>query len=148
MEEVRPLIAADGFAAMRYVRDHANDYHLHPKKIGALGFSNGGGMTLRLCKATDSKLRPDFAGLVYTVYRPAEGDTLPSSVPPAFIVCASDDLMGSPTNSINLYNAFLQAGQHPELHIYKKGGHGLRESKAAKNWIKRFEEWMEELGVL
>jgi acetyl esterase/lipase len=148
LEEVRPLVRADALAAIRYIRSHAGDYRLDPKKIGILGFSVGGGMALRLCTSNERDTRPDFAGLIYTVYRPAAGDTLPATVPPAFIACASDDALAPPGNSTALYSAWLKARQPAELHIYAKGGHGLRGSAAAQGWLKRFEEWMREIGMI
>jgi acetyl esterase/lipase len=146
LEGVRPLMTADAFAAMRYIRSVAGQYRISSKKVGVIGFSAGGSLALRLCKSTDAALRPDFAGLIYTVYRPAAGDTLPATVPPAFIACASDDALALPANSTALYNAWLGVKRPAELHIYAKGGHGLRGSKAATAWLNRLEEWMAEMG--
>lgn len=148
LDGVRPLAIADAFAAIRYVRSHAAEHGLQANKIGVVGFSAGGSLALRLCMAVESEARPDFAGLVYSVYRPAPHDSLPRSVPPAFIACATDDALASPLNSTNLYAAWLQTGRPVELHIYSRGGHGLRGSKPATQWIDRFNEWLEVVGMM
>jgi acetyl esterase/lipase len=148
LEGVRPLFTADAFAAIRHIRNHAADYNLNPKKIGVLGFSGGGGLSLQLCTAADSADRPDFAGLIYTLYRPAVSGPIPSTAPPVFIACANDDELAPPANSTALFTAWLQAKRPAELHIYAKGGHGLRRSKSASDWLVRFEEWLSEMGIL
>jgi acetyl esterase/lipase len=148
LESVRPLVSADAAAAMRHVRSRAADYGIDPKKVGMLGFSGGGSMALQLCKSPQEEERPSFAGLLYSLYRQAQGDTLPATVPPAFIACASDDKMAPPVNSTTLYSAWLKTKQPVELHIYAKGGHGLKGSSAAGMWLQRFEEWMVDMGYL
>jgi acetyl esterase/lipase len=145
LEKVRQLIYDDAFAAIRLVRKRAAEYKIDPAKVGVVGFSGGGGLTLRLCTSQEVDARPDFAGLIYAVYRPAEGDTLPSTIPPVFIACANDDILAPPINSLNLYSAWLRAKRPAELHLFNNGGHGLRVGNAAKNWIRRFEEWLDEL---
>jgi acetyl esterase/lipase len=145
LEKVHPLMYDDAFAAIRLVRNRATEYKIDPARVGVVGFSGGGGLTLRLCTSNAVDARPDFAGLIYSVYRPAAGDTLPSTIPPVFIACANDDILAPPINSLNLYEAWLSAKRPAELHIYKNGGHGLRVGNAAKSWIRRFEEWLDEL---
>jgi dienelactone hydrolase len=148
LEGVRELYRADAFAAIRYLRSHAAEYQLHPSKVGVVGFSAGGGLTLGLCKAEEADARPDFAGLIYTVYRPAEGDTLPTTIPPVFIASATDDVLANSLNSTAIYHAWRKVNRPAELHIYSKGGHGLRGSGASQAWLKRFEEWMVVIGLM
>jgi len=148
LEGVLPLYTADAFAAIRHVRSNAKKFGLDAKKIGVVGFSGGGVLSLLLCTAADSADRPDFAGLIYTVYRPAAGDMLPKTVPPAFIACAYDDKLAPPSNSISLFEAWNKARQPAELHIYATGGHGLRGSESANNWLSRYEDWLKEIGIV
>ena len=41
-----PLAMADGLTAMKYVRDHAKEKDIDPNKIGFMGFSAGGTLTM------------------------------------------------------------------------------------------------------
>ena len=142
MEPIRQLVTSDATAALAYVQQHAADYKIHPQKIGIVGFSAGGSMAIRLATNKNQSSRPNFVALIYSVYNPAIYDPVPADAPPAFIACATDDALASPTNSTRLYDAWVGAKRPAELHIYTKGGHGLRGSAAASNWITRFEEWL------
>jgi acetyl esterase/lipase len=148
LETIRTLAMADVFAAIRYVRTQATELGIEPTKIGVVGFSAGGTLALGLCTTGETAFRPDFVGLIYSVYRAAPNNTIPATAPPAFIACATDDVLASPANSIALYSAWLQAKRPAELHIYVKGGHGLRGNISASNWLMRFEEWMETIGMM
>lgn len=141
-EVIRQLATDDARAALQYIRQHATDYNINPQKVGVVGFSAGGALAIRL--STDSSItpRPDFAAFIYSVYNPHAYDTVPANAPPVFIACATDDALAPAGNSILLYNAWLAAKQSAELHIYAKGGHGLRANEAAAMWINRFTEWL------
>lgn len=45
-DSIVPLAMADGLAAMKYVRDHAQEMDIDPHKIGFMGFSAGGTLTM------------------------------------------------------------------------------------------------------
>ena len=66
----------DAQQAMRFARQHAADWNLDPKRIGAIGFSAGGHLASTLATHFDKSyvdnpdhinLRPDFLVLVYPV---------------------------------------------------------------------------------
>jgi len=46
-----------------------------------------------------------------------------------------------------LYNDWMNSKHSAELHLYTKGGHGLR-GFPAESWIIRFEEWLDVQGFL
>ncbi|HEV7332418.1 MAG TPA: alpha/beta hydrolase [Flavisolibacter sp.] len=139
---VRQLATNDAATALAYVQQHAADYKINPQKIGTIGFSAGGSMAIRLATNKNQTSRPHFVALIYSVYNPALYDPVPADAPPAFIACATDDALAPPTNSTRLYDAWVAGKRPAELHIYAKGGHGLKGSTAATNWINRFEEWL------
>jgi len=87
---------------------------------------------------------PNFSAFIYSVYRQ---NVIPANSPPAFIACATDDVLAASTNSANLYNAWIASKNSAELHIYSKRGHGLRVFPA-NTWIFRFEEWLDTQGFL
>ncbi len=144
---ISKLAKQDAQAAILYVREHATAFNIDPKRIGMIGFSAGGALTIHSCINEANNARPDFAGMIYSVYKPNEKNSIPTNAPPAFIACATDDVLASPVNSINLYNAWIESKRPAELHIFTKGGHGLRTGNA-KTWIHRFEEWLDEQGFL
>jgi acetyl esterase/lipase len=136
---IRNLVREDAMNAMLYVRKHAADFKIDSNRVGVLGFSAGGGLAIYLSLNGPSVTRPNFAGFIYSAFGKNE---VPANAPPVFIACATDDVLASSTNSINLYNAWIAASNSAELHIYAKGGHGLRGSPEAKTWIIRFQEWL------
>ena len=76
---VVPLAMADGLTAVRYVRSHAKDFNIDPKKIGFMGFSAGGTLTMSVVyNATDTN-RPNFVAPIYA-YEPAViGSAIPTA---------------------------------------------------------------------
>lgn len=145
---VRQMMKEDATTAIQYVRQHAAEYKIDEKKIGVMGFSGGGPLTLYLSLYEKKEIRPNFAVFIYSVYRPKTDLPIPANAPPAFIACATDDIYAASTNSIDLYSAWIASKNSAELHIYSKGGHGLRASSAAVNWINRFTEWLDTQGYL
>ncbi|HEY1021422.1 MAG TPA: alpha/beta hydrolase [Flavisolibacter sp.] len=148
MAAIRPLATNDAVAALAYVQQHAAAYKIHPQKIGIIGFSAGGSMAIRLSTNKNQTARPNFVAFIYSVYNPVLYDPVPADAPPAFIACATDDALASPSNSTRLYDAWVGAGRPAELHIYGKGGHGLRSSAPAAEWLSRFADWLTTQGFL
>ena len=146
-----PLAIADAKQAIRYVREHAQEFALASNKIGILGFSAGG--TLATASAFDQSpaSRPDFVAPIYA-FAPSMliPEPLPE-VPPIFIAAATDDELNLVPMSVNLYNKWLAAGRSAELHIYSKGGHGFgmnKKNQPSDGWVDRFGEWMKIQGFL
>ena len=145
---VREMAMNDLNAAMRYVRQHAIEFKIDPKRIGVLGFSAGGVITAKLAYNFTAETRPDFAAPIYAVIPSIKDKIVKPDAPPLFIAAATDDSLAKVSNSIELYNDWKNAKRSVELHLYSYGGHGLRGSIASQNWILRFEEWLDGLGFL
>ena len=143
---VKQMANDDAKTAITYVRTHAAEFKIDPSRIGMIGFSAGGSLVLNLSINVKSETRPNFSAFIYSVYRPNDTNSIPPNSPPAFIACATDDILAAPTNSTNLYNAWIASKNSAELHIYSKGGHGLRRNAASNNWITRFKEWLDTQG--
>jgi acetyl esterase/lipase len=144
-EPIVPLAMADGLAAVQYVREHAEEMNIDPQKIGFIGFSAGGTLTMSVAyNATDGN-RPNFIALIYA-YEPAIiGYKIPKEETPIFIAVAGDDQLGMMPMSIKIYKKWYDAGQPAELHIYEKGGHGFgmrKQNLPSDAWYERFEDWM------
>jgi len=140
--QIKILAQRDINTALHYVRENAVNYKIHPNKVGLLGFSAGGTLVLNQSIQDVKEARPDFVALIYTVYKRDYESVIPVNAPPAFIASATDDMMAPPINSINLYTRWIAGNNTAELHIYEKGGHGLKVFPAF-SWIQRFMEWIE-----
>jgi acetyl esterase/lipase len=148
---VIPMGIADGKKAMEYVRSHAKEYSVQPNKIGFMGFSAGGTVTMGVGYGYSPENRPDFLAPVYPYMTPFAGKTVPADAPPLFVVAASDDQLGLAPHSVQLYSDWLAAKKSAELHMYVKGGHGfgMRKQKLPTDtWIERFGDWLKMQGYL
>src|SRR5688572_7576509 len=97
---VVPLAVQDGLTAVRHVRDHATDYKIDPGKIGFMGFSAGGTVTMSVVySATDSN-RPNFVAPVYAYAGAIIGSDVPKTKTPIFIAAATDDDLGLAPHSL------------------------------------------------
>ncbi len=147
---------ADMQRAIRLVRNQAKEWHVNPKRVGALGFSAGGELAFLAAMqeglgdhaAADvvdkENARPDFQCLIY----PGKSDRIAvtKGMPQAFIVCGYGDRKDISHGMAEAYLKFKEAGVPAELHIYSAAGHGfgVRNSNkgAAARWPSRLEEWL------
>ena len=140
-----PLATADGLAAMRYIRQHAGEFEIDPGKIGFMGFSAGGTLTMSVMYSATDATRPNFIAPIYA-YEPAIiGNTMPKDKTPVFVAVAGDDQLGMVPYSINIYKKWFEAGHPAELHIFEKGGHGFGmrdQNLPTDHWEDRFWEWL------
>jgi acetyl esterase/lipase len=151
-DSVVTMAVNDGLRAIEYVRTHANDYHINPKRIGIMGFSAGGTVTMgTVFNASNEMNRPNFAAPIYLYMNALKNQRVPTDAPPLFICAASDDQLGLATHSSNLYNTWTNAKKEAELHMYLKGGHGFgmrKQGLPTDHWIERFGEWLALKGLL
>lgn len=154
---------ADVNRAVRTIRARATEWNVKPDRVGVIGFSAGGEVSLLAAlrhdagkpDATDpverQSAKPDFFAPIYSggFNRYAEEikkETLPAA---CFLSCAYDDSM--PVAMANFFVALKNAGVNAELHIYNKGGHGYGvrpRDMAVTGWSSRFVEWLGDRGFL
>lgn len=148
---VIPLAMADGLMAVKYVRDHAKEMNIDPQKIGFMGFSAGGTLTMSVVYNATDENRPNFVAPIYA-YEPAViGSRIPTQKTPIFVVVAGDDQLKMMPMSISIYKKWFDAGQPAELHIYEKGGHGFgmrKQNMPVDTWYERFGEWLRFQGFM
>jgi len=142
-----PLAIEDGLEAIRYLRIHASEFGINPERIGIIGFSAGGTVTVGATYQGRGESRPDFVAPVYP-FIPSfmQAESVPENAPPMFVVAASDDQLGLAPHSVGLYNKWLDARKPAELHLYASGGHGFgmrTQNLPSDSWIDRFGDWME-----
>ncbi len=160
----------DAQRALRVLRQHAADWNVDPKRVGVLGFSAGGHLTVmtgthwdeqtypKQDAADELSCRPDFLIPIYPAYLADEKQPGPLSplvrvtkeTPPTFIAVTHDDALRA-LNAAQLYIELKKANVPAELHIYTKGGHGygLRPSdNPVSSWPQRCADWLRAQGWL
>ena len=149
--DVVPLAAADGRAAIAYVRAHATEFGVSPDRVGLMGFSAGGTVAVAVAFQYSPESRPSFVAPIYA-YTVAVTDTVvPSDAPPLFVAAATDDDLDLAPQSVALYSKWIAAKKAAELHMYSRGGHGFgmrTQHLPADRWIERFGDWLAVQGLL
>ena len=146
---LRPLATADGEAAIRMVRENAAGWNLSPKRIGMIGFSAGGAVTVWDLQNGDTETRPDFAATIYPGLLP-DPIVVPRNAPPLFVVVAEDDALAH-GDSLRLAKAWGEAGAPVDLTTYKSGGHGFGMAQSGKPtdaWRDAYRNWLNKQGAL
>ena len=139
-----PYSVSDGLNAVKHVRENAEAYGVSPDKIGFMGFSAGGAVTMGVGYNYDKSSRPDFLVPVYAWTDAQPVKTPPADSPPVMIICATDDGLGLATGSVDLYKSYYDAGISVGLHMYSRGDHGFgmkTQGLPSDHWIERFYEW-------
>lgn len=147
---VMPLSVEDGLSAVAYVRKNAESLGIDPKKIGFMGFSAGGAVTMGVGYNYSPDSRADFLVPVYPWTTAMPVRECPNDAPPMLIICATDDPLELAGGSIELYSSYLKAGKTVGLHMYAKGGHGFgmrKQGLPSDNWISRFYDWSVAEGI-
>jgi acetyl esterase/lipase len=164
----RPL--QDAQRAVSLVRSKAREWNIDPQRIGTIGFSAGGHLTIATATSFDKRTyeaiddvdkiscRPDFAIPVYSGYLKAKdkdelapGLRVPTNTPPVFLVHGSDDIVSPPEHSVVMYLALKKAGIPAELHIYADTTHdfGVRKSDHPySTWTESCAHWLRSQGFL
>ena len=149
----RDAALADAQRAIRWVRAHAAEFNIDPKRVGIMGFSAGANLTVRAATnfkrpiygktddVDDQSCRPDFQMPIYPwdllerndPANPWKGHKglairtadypVDADTPTAFIVQSEDDFC-MPETSLAYYAALKAAKVGAELHLFEKGGHG------------------------
>lgn len=147
MAPLRTMAMTDLNKAIAYVRQHASEYKIDSNRIGIMGFSAGGFLVANVAYNFAPEARPDFVAPIYSVISNIKDRFVKPDAPPLFIAAATDDALAEVSNSVNLYTDWINAKKSAELHLYAKGGHGLRNTHAS-TWINRFVEWLYSQGFL
>ncbi|MCP5110450.1 MAG: alpha/beta hydrolase [bacterium] len=160
----------DAQRAMRLIRQNATEWKINPGRIGMLGFSAGGNLTVmagthydrdtypELDGADKLSSRPDFLVPIYAAYLGDKQDPynlspfvrVTENTPPTFMAVTLDDADRGAQAAVLLVE--LHKHDIPaELHVFTKGGHGygLRPSEdPVSGWPKLCEQWLRARGLI
>jgi acetyl esterase/lipase len=171
-DQTRPHLAPlqDAQRCIRLVRQSAPGWGIDPNRIGVLGFSAGGNLTVMtglhyaeqtyesVDQADRISARPNYLIPIYAAYLGDKDDdtkldaalNVDAKTPPMFMAVTLDDKMRG-LHAALLLAELKKAGVDAELHVFSKGGHGygLRPSgKPVSGWPKLCEQWLRSSGWL
>ncbi len=151
---------ADVQRAVRLVKSRAAEWHLDPARVGVMGFSAGGHLSVlagtHIAEANPSaadpidrlSARPAFLGLIYA-YIPPE-IVFKADTPPSFFLFGDKDNIGK-VSSLR-YIELQKLGVPSEIHIFSGIGHGfgIRPTNPPQValWPQLFVNWLEASGFL
>jgi acetyl esterase/lipase len=143
---ILPYSSKDALNAIEVIRNNASKYNINPDKIGLMGFSAGGAVTMEAAYTSISKNQPNFIAPIYPWMDIVGGQKVPSNKPPAFITCANNDGWKEiPTSSVQIYQDWIQAEAKVELHMFSEGGHGFGMNKInspVDRWSQLLVDWI------
>jgi acetyl esterase/lipase len=147
--------------SIRWVRAHAADYGIDPRRIGIMGFSAGGELVSLVADNRQKSSapidsvdrlsdRPDFQVLVFPGPQGVPADDI-AHAPPAFIIAGTlDDCCAKP--AVQLYEQLRAGGRDAELHMYAGAGHAFNLDESSRisiiHWPDRLADWMADEGFL
>ncbi|MBM81889.1 MAG: xylanase [Planctomycetaceae bacterium] len=162
----------DAQRAIRLMRHHAANWGIDVNRVGVMGFSAGGHLTVmtgthwdkpayeNIDAADELSCRPDFLCPIYAAYLgPDYKDNVAKlgplvrvskNTPPTFMAVTADDAFRGAQAAL----LFLELKKHKvpvELHVYASGGHGygIRPSNnPVSTWHHRLADWLKQQGFL
>lgn len=143
LDEVLRMGVADAQQALRLIRRNAEQWRVDPKRVGMMGFSAGGGVSVGTVIANAPGASADF---LISVYGPSLQDVnVPANAPPLFVAVGSNHF--NVTNgSLALFAEWKKAGKPAEIHVYDQVSAGFAMSKRGvpvDTWPDRLLDWMQ-----
>ena len=144
------LAAQDAKAAIRMVRERADEWHISKDKIGYLGFSAGGGVAIAATMSADSLERPDF---LCTNFGPSLMPvTVPQDAPPLLMMTRVDH-PNVAAGLVALFMEWKKVGANAELHMYGdgKGPYELMQQTGettTETWSIQMIQWLKAKGFI
>jgi len=156
--------------AIRLMRHHAENWGVDPNRVGVLGFSAGGHLTVmagtrwdeqtykKVDAADELSCRPDFMCPIYAAYLGIDENKaalkadlkFTEKTPPTFMAVASED-RGRGMHAAAIYIRLRELGVPAEVHVYHGGGHGygIRPSdRPVTTWHDRCADWLRAMKLL
>ena len=141
----------DALNAIAHVRENALKYEISTDKIGIMGFSAGGAVTMEATYKSSEKNRPNFIAPIYPWMKIVDDQEPPAYGPPIFIVCTTEDALKLAIPSAEIYTDWAEKNYISELHLYHHGKHGFGMRKTnypVDNWFDNMVDWIDAIGML
>ena len=141
----------DALNAIAHARVNALKYEINPEKIGIMGFSAGGAVTMEATYKSSEKNRPNFIAPIYPWMNIVDNQEPPAYGPPIFIVCTTEDAFKLAIPSAKIYTDWAEKNYISELHLYHHGKHGFGMRKInypVDNWFDNMVDWIDAIGML
>ena len=141
----------DALNAIAHVRENSAKYSIDPDKIGIMGFSAGGAVTIEATYKSTKKNRPNFLAPIYPWMVIVEDQEPPAYGPPLFVACTTADKLNLAIPSAKLYIDWAEKGFVSELHNYHHGDHGFGMRKTGHpvdNWFNNMIDWIKAIGMM
>lgn len=145
LDNIIKMSANDGRRAIEYVRANSEEWNINPDKIGIIGFSAGGMLSLEVAFNHTKESRPDFIGVIYGSMG-FKG--IPEDPMPMFMASSQNEAIGG---AAELYEAWCNAKVPAEIHSFtgSRHGFGYRGNGDSVNiWIELFYNFLEKTGML
>lgn len=148
-----PDMLEDAQQAIKYLKEHSEEYKIDPNRLGIIGFSAGGHLALMTACFSDKEDKPAFVGAIYPVVTMNEPyahersrrallserkqnnqimrDSLsmekhiPDDCPPVFVINCVDDETVDYHNSMLLDSALTAKKIEHKYIQYQTGDHGF-----------------------
>ena len=139
------MAADDGRRAMEFVRENADKWNLKRDRIGMIGFSAGGMLTLEVAFNHTEQSKPDFIGIIYGSmgYKGVPGDPMPM-----FMAASQYEATGG---AAALYESWCAAKLPAETHSFTDARHGFgyrRNGDSVNIWIDLFYNFLKKTGFV
>jgi dienelactone hydrolase len=145
MGNIIKMAVNDGRRAIEYVRNNSGKWNINPNKIGIMGFSAGGMLTLEVAFNHSEQSRPDFIGVIYGSMG-FEG--IPNDPMPMFMASSQYEATGG---AVALYASWCDAKIPAEIHSFTASRHGFgyrNNGDSVNIWIELFYNFLEKTGML
>ena len=142
---IQNIAGDDGRRAIEYVRRNADKWKVKPDKIGMIGFSAGGMVTLDVAFNHTEQSKPDIIGIMYGVFG-AKG--VPSDPMPMFMASSQYEALGG---AAALYASWCAARLPAEIHSFTRANHGFgyRDNDDSVNiWVELFYNFLKKTGFV
>jgi len=145
---IPPAAIADAAAAIRLVRQNAEQWGVDPERVGMIGFSTGAMTTIAAGDFEEAGSRPDF---IAPIYPPMWSRKVPEYAPPMFLAISLDDSLFTAGRPLDFLNDWQSSGRPFEAHLYQSGGHGFGmegNGAATALWAEEFYAWLDDRALL
>lgn len=135
----------DGRRAIEYVRKNASKWKVDPDKIGMIGFSAGGMLTLDVAFNHTAECKPNVIGVIYGAFG-AKG--VPTDPMPMFMASSQNEALGG---AAALYASWCDAKLPAEIHSFTGASHGFgyrNNGDSVNIWIELFYNFLKKTGFI